>query len=326
MEKQLELKKESILKKLLGMREISILLIILVMAVVLTLLYPHFLSSMNLMIILNGFALNMIFGVGMTISLIAGNIDFSVGSILGVCGFITAILLQKGVSIPVVILLALCVGAFLGFINGFLIVRLKVLPIVVTLGTWMAYQGLGLLIVGNRSLAQLPAEFKAISQDTTVLGLPFNVAVMIVVVLIGIFVLKYVGFFHQAYFIGGNRESARLAGIKVNKFIMLSYMITGALCALSAVLMVSRLGSAPGSMGQGIEFKVIVGMLIGGVSFNGGEGTIFGALLGMLLMSMINNALSLFGINSYAQLIIVGAILVISVSLDEANRRRREGS
>ena len=326
MEKQLKPQKENLLKQLLEMREISILLIILVMGVVLSIVSPYFLTGMNMMIILNGFALNMIFGVGMTISLIAGNIDFSVGSILGVCGFMTAIMLQKGIAIPLVILLALCIGAFLGFVNGFLIVRLKVLPIVVTLGTWMAYQGLGLMIVGNRSLAQLPAEFKAIAQDTTVLGLPFNVAVMIVVVLIGMFVLKYVGFFHQAYFIGSNTESARLAGIKVNKFIHLSYLITGALCALSAVLMVSRLGSAPGSMGQGIEFKVIVGMLIGGVSFNGGEGTIFGALLGMLLMSMINNALSIFGVNSYAQLIIVGAILVASVSIDEANRHRREGS
>ncbi len=326
MEKQLEKSKQSLFGKLIEMRELSILLIIVVMGIVLGFASPNFMTLMNLKIILNGFALNMIFGVGMTISLIAGNIDFSVGSTLGVCGFITALLLQSGMAIPLVIVLVLCIGGFLGFVNGFLIVRLKVLPIVVTLGTWMAYQGIGLMIVGNRSLAQLPAAFKAISQQTTVFGVPFNVAVMIVVVLVGMLLLKYVGFFHQAYFIGGNRESARLAGIKVNKFIMISYLITGALCALSAVLMVSRLGSAPGSLGQGIEFKVIVGMLIGGVSFNGGEGSIFGALLGMLLMSMISNALSIFGVNSYAQLIIVGAILIASVSLDEANRRRREGS
>lgn len=326
MEKQLEKSKQSLFGKLIEMRELSILLIIVVMGIVLGFASPNFMTLMNLKIILNGFALNMIFGVGMTISLIAGNIDFSVGSTLGVCGFITALLLQSGMAIPLVIVLVLCIGGFLGFVNGFLIVRLKVLPIVVTLGTWMAYQGIGLMIVGNRSLAQLPAAFKAISQQTTVCGVPFNVAVMIVVVLVGMLLLKYVGFFHQAYFIGGNRESARLAGIKVNKFIMISYLITGALCALSAVLMVSRLGSAPGSLGQGIEFKVIVGMLIGGVSFNGGEGSIFGALLGMLLMSMISNALSIFGVNSYAQLIIVGAILIASVSLDEANRRRREGS
>lgn len=326
MEKQIKEGKQSFFGRLVEMRELSILLIIFVMGIVLSIASPNFMTLMNMKIILNGFALNMIFGVGMTISLIAGNIDFSVGSILGVCGFITALLLQSGMAIPLCILLVLCIGGFLGFVNGFMIVRLKVLPIVVTLGTWMAYQGIGLMIVGNRSLAQLPAAFKAIAQETTILGVPFNVAVMVIVVVVGILLLKYVGFFHQAYFIGGNRESARLAGIKVNKFIMISYLITGALCALSAVLMVSRLGSAPGSLGQGIEFKVIVGMLIGGVSFNGGEGSIFGALLGMLLMSMISNALSIFGVNSYAQLIIVGAILIASVSLDEANRRRREGS
>lgn len=149
MEKQLKPQKENLLKQLLEMREISILLIILVMGVVLSIVSPYFLTGMNMMIILNGFALNMIFGVGMTISLIAGNIRFFRRFLLGVCGFMTAIMLQKGIAIPLVILLALCIGAFLGFVNGFLIVRLKVLPIVVTLGTWMAYHGLGLMIVGE---------------------------------------------------------------------------------------------------------------------------------------------------------------------------------
>lgn len=316
----------AVLKGLLEMREFSILLIILVMSTVLSLVSSSFFSAMNWIIILNGFALNMIFGVGMTISLIAGNIDFSVGSTLGVCGFTTALLLQRGLPIPLTILVVFLCGAFLGLINGFLIIRLKVLPIVVTMGTWMAYQGLGLLMVGNRSLANLPAAFKMISQNTQILGVPVNVFVMLVVVVIGIFLLKYVKFFRQAFFIGGNKESARLAGIKVNQFVLCSYMLTGFLCALSSVLMVSRLGSAPASMGQGLEFKVIVGMLIGGVSFNGGEGSIVGALLGMLLMSIISNALSIFGVNAYAQLMIVGITLIASVAIDEANRRRKEGA
>jgi len=313
------------IKRLQELRELSILLIILVISIVLSIMSANFFTTMNWTIILNGFALNMIIGVGMTISLIAGNIDFSVGSMLGVCGFSIALLMQRGVSIPVAILLALLVGAFLGLVNGFLIIRLKVLPIVVTMGTWMAYQGLGLMMIGNRSLASLPAAFKKIAQETRIIGIPFNIFVMIISVLIGIFILKYVKFFRQAFFIGGNKESARLAGIKVNRFIILSYMLTGILSAVSAVLMVSRLGSAPASMGQGLEFKIIVGMLIGGVSFNGGEGTIIGAMLGLMLMSIITNALSIFGINAYAQLIIVGITLTFSVALDEANRRRKEG-
>lgn len=317
--------KTGVLRKAFEIRELTILVIIVLLSITLTIASKNFFTGMNLMIVINGFAVNMIFTVGMTISLIACNIDFSVGSTLGVCGFATAIALHSGMPIVVSIIIGIVTGAILGAINGVLIVRLKVLPIVVTLGTWYAYKGIGLMMIGNQSMAQFPDAFNSISQQTNLFGIPFNVLVMVIVVIIGTFVLKYVNFFHQAFFIGCNPESARLAGIKVDRFVVITYTITGMLCGLAGILAISRLGSAPASLGQGLEFNGIVGMLIGGVSFNGGEGSILGAFLGMLLMSIICNGLAILGINSYAQLIITGVILIGSVSIDEANRRRKEG-
>jgi len=312
------------LSSIFEIKELTIVLIVIAFGVFLSFASPYFLRTSNLLIIINGLALNMIIAVGLTISLIGGNTDFSVGSMMGCCAFITGKVLETGASIAVAIIAGFCTGIVLGMINGILVVKLKVLPIVVTMGTWMAYKGLGLTIVGNASLSNLPAAFKVIAQDWNFLGLPFNICVMIVVMLIGILLLKYSNFFHEAFYIGGNKESARLAGINVDRFTIITYGITGLLCALSGILMLSRLGSAPSTMGQGVEFNIISALLIGGVSFNGGEGSIFGAFLGILLMGIISNALALFGINANMQLVIVGTILVFSVWMDEVNRRRKE--
>lgn len=317
-------RKRSGFSSIFEIKELTIVLIVLAFSLFLTFASPYFLRTSNLLIIINGLALNMIIAVGLTISLIGGNTDFSVGSMMGCCAFITGKVLEAGGSIGVAILAGFATGVILGMINGILVVKLKVLPIVVTMGTWMAYKGLGLTIVGNASLSNLPAAFKVIAQDWKFFGLPFNICVMIVVMIIGILLLKYSNFFHEAFYIGGNKESARLAGINVDRFTIISYSITGLLCALSGILMLSRLGSAPSTMGQGVEFNIISALLIGGVSFNGGEGSIMGAFLGILLMGIISNALALFGINANMQLVIVGSILVFSVWMDEVNRRRKE--
>jgi ribose/xylose/arabinose/galactoside ABC-type transport system permease subunit len=313
----------SIAKDLFQVKEFTILIIVLILGIVMSISSEFFLTKNNFLIIMNGLALDMIIATAMTIALIGGHVDFSVGSILGVTGFLAGLLMQAGAPIWLAILAALVFGVVLGFINGFLIVKLKVIPIVVTMGTWMAYKGIGLMMIGNQSISNIPMPFKNIAQRWTVAGIPFIIVVMIVVMLIGIFLLKYGTFFHEAFLIGGNIESARLAGIKVNRFIIGIYMIIGAMCAIAGLLMVSRLGSAPSTMGQGMEFRIVTALLIGGVSFSGGEGSILGTFLGVVLMGMISSALAMFAISGNAQLIIIGSILVIAVALDESNRRRK---
>lgn len=316
--------KKNTLRTLLEAKELTIFIIVLLFGTILSFATPYFLTSSNLLIILNGMALNMIMATGLTISLIGGHTDFSIGSIFGCSAFAAGLLMEAGQGVVFSICVGLLFGTFLGAINGILVVKIKVLPIVVTMGTWMAYKGLGLIMVGNRALSGMPASFKAIAQKWSFFGLPTIIFLMLVIMILGIFALKYIKFFHESFFIGGNIESAKLAGINVNRFIIIAYMINGFLAAFAGILMLSRIGSAPSTMGQGLEFQVITALLIGGVSFSGGEGSILGAFLGCFLMGMISNALSIFGINANMQQVIIGTILVFAVAMDESNRRRKE--
>jgi ribose transport system permease protein len=192
------------------------------------------------------------------------------------------------------------------------------------MGTWMSFKGVGLMIINSSTLSNFPMAFKAIVQDGKVLGIPTLIFVMFVATIIAMILLKYVTFFHQAYFIGSNKESAKLAGINVNKFVYVMYILIGLAAAVAGVLSISRYGSAPASLGQGVEFRIISALLIGGVSLNGGEGSVLGTFLGVLLMALIANALTLFAIDTNLQNVLIGAIMVISVAVDEANRRRQK--
>ena len=318
------LSKKNTLRTLLEAKELTIFIIVLLFGTILSFATPYFLTSSNLLIILNGMALNMIMATGLTISLIGGHTDFSIGSIFGCSAFAAGLLMEAGQGVVFSICVGLLFGTLLGSINGILVVKIKVLPIVVTMGTWMAYKGLGLIMVGNRALSGMPSSFKAIAQRWNFFGLPTIIFLMLIIMILGMFALKYIKFFHESFFIGGNIESAKLAGINVNRFIIIAYMINGFLAAFAGILMLSRIGSAPSTMGQGLEFQVITALLIGGVSFSGGEGSILGAFLGCFLMGMISNALSIFGINANMQQVIIGTILVFAVAMDESNRRRKE--
>lgn len=311
------------LHKCFAVREITILIIVLFFGIIMTIASPFFLTKANFKVVVNSISTDMIVTCAVTIALISGNIDFSIGSIIGITGFFTGILLNNGVPIIPAILCGFVMGALLGLINGLIVTKLKIIPLVATMGTWMAYKGIGLMMINNSSLSNFPAEFKVIAQKWTILGLPISIVLMVVVVLLSIWLLKYVSFFRQSYFIGANCDSAKLAGIRVDKFIIIIYMIIGVMAAIAGILLISRFGSAPASLGQGTEFRIVTAVLIGGVSFSGGEGSIFGAFLGVLFMGLINNALAIFSIDANLQLIIVGSILIISVAVDEANRRRK---
>lgn len=269
-------------------------------------------------------ATDMIIGAFLTVSLIAGNTDFSVGSNMGCSAFVCGLMLNAGQSIPVSILCGLLAGVAIGALNAFIVVNLRVLPMIATMGTWMAFKGVGLMIINSQTLSNFPLAFKNIVQEGNVLGIPMLIVVMLIVTILAMFLLKYVSFFHQAYFIGSNPESAKLSGINVKRFVYVLYMMIGFFAALAGILSISRYGSAPASLGQGVEFRVISALLIGGVSLNGGEGSILGTFLGILLMALIANALTLFAIDTNLQNVLIGAIMVVSVAIDEANRRRQK--
>ena len=313
-----------VVKKIFQIREIVILLLVLALAAFMALNHPQFMSMPNMRIICNYMATDMIIAAFLTISLIAGNTDFSVGSNMGCSAFVCGLLLNADVPIPLCILAALACGCLIGALNAFVITKFKVLPMIVTMGTWMSFKGVGLMIINSSTLSNFPMAFKAIVQDGKILGIPTLIFFMFLATIIAMILLKYVTFFHQAYFIGSNKESAKLAGINVNKFVYVMYILIGLAAAVAGVLSISRYGSAPASLGQGVEFRIISALLIGGVSLNGGEGSVLGTFLGVLLMALIANALTLFAIDTNLQNVLIGAIMVISVAVDEANRRRQK--
>jgi ribose transport system permease protein len=311
------------IRRIFEIREIVILLLVILLSVFMAFQSKQFLTNSNFRVVGNYMATDMIIGAFLTISLIAGNTDFSVGSNMGCSAFVCGLLLNAGAGIPVAIICGLLTGVLIGLLNAFFVVRLKVLPMIVTMGTWMAFKGVGLMIINSSTLSNFPIAFKAIVQDWNIFGVSTLIICMLIVTVAAAFLLKYVSFFHQAYFIGSNPESAKLSGINVEKFVYALYMLIGFFAAFAGILSISRYGSAPASLGQGVEFRVISALLIGGVSLKGGEGSILGTFLGILLMALIANALTLFGIDTNLQNVLIGSIMVISVAIDEANRRRQ---
>lgn len=308
--------------KILEMRELSILIILLLIMGYLTVRTETFATSANIRVLVQGMSIDMMIAIPMAISLIAGNIDFSVGSVLGLSSYIGCMAMNAGAPASVGILLGIASGAVFGVINALIINRLRITPLIATLGTWMAYQGMALVLAGGNTVSNLPSTFKAFGR-TEVAGIPVTIIYMVIIVLVGIYVLRYTNFFHQAYFIGSNKKSALLAGINVKKFIYVSYAITGSIAAFAGMTLASRLGSVSQNSGNGLEFRNVVALLIGGISMDGGEGSLVGVFLGVTIMQVVNNALVLVGINPSYTKVIQGAILILAVAIDQMNKERK---
>ena len=311
--------------KLLEMRELTIMVILLIMVVFLMFSTDTFATSANLRVLFQGMSVDMMIAIPMAISLIAGNIDFSVGSCLCLSSYIGCMSMVMGAPTWLGILIGLAAGAAFGALNALFICKLNITPLIATMGTWMAYQGIALVLAGGNTVSGLPDAFKNFGR-LELFNIPLPTIYMIVIVIVGIFVLKYSDFFHQAYYIGSNKNSARLAGINTNKFIYISYALTGLVSAFAGMTLAARLGSVSQNSGTGLEFRNVVALLIGGVSMDGGEGTLVGAVLGVIIMQVVGNSLVLLNINPSYTKVIQGGILVLAVAIDQMNKRRKEKS
>ncbi len=307
--------------KILRTRELSLGLLLIVMIVVLMTQTSNFATTGNVRVLMQGMSVDMMIAIPMAISLIAGNIDFSVGSTLCLTSAVAGLVMNGGASGIVGIVVGLALGGFLGFLNAVIINKLKVTPLVATLGTWMAYRGTALVVIGG-TVANLPEDFTNFGRVEP-LGIPITIIYMIVIVVAGILLIKYFNFFHNAYYIGSNKTSARLAGINNEKFIYVSYTITGIISAFAGLVLAARLGSASQNAGEGLEFRNVVGLLVGGVSMDGGEGTLIGAVMGVIMMQIVNNAIVLLYLNPSYTKVITGAILVLAVALDQFNKQKK---
>jgi ribose transport system permease protein len=312
--------------RIAGVREAGLLLIIVVVSVALTLLTPSFLTWGNLVTTLAGLSLDAIVVVGMTIALISGGFDLSVGAVFACAGIVAVGLMIAEVPIPIAILAALISGAAWGSLNGFLITRVGVNPFITTLGTMGMARGVVLVLTEGRVLAPVPNGFKLLGQaqiGPANHGVPIIVFFGLATILVGDVLLRNSVFLRQVYYVGGNERAARLSGLPVDRIKFLVYLLSGLLAALAGVIAAARFGSGSPLAGTGMELRLIAAAVIGGASLAGGEGTILGALLGLILLALVSDALILLNVNVYWQQLVTGAILVAAVTFDVLARRRR---
>jgi len=310
----------NLLKKLTRQREFLILMVVTAVFIVMSFASPIFLKPQNLLVLLLSMSIETIIAVGMVNLMVSGGFDMSVGSILGFSGVITAILLRAGFPIFLAILLALCVGVLIGLWNGFLVAKVKINPFVTTLSSLSIFRGLTFVLTSGRNIAGLPAGFKLIGQTRIGGMVQLPIIYALVILVIGDILMRNSSFFRQNYYIGGNEKAAKLSGINVDRMIIFNYILTGFLAALAGVIFTSRMGSSSCQAGTGWELRVITAVILGGASLRGGSGTVLGAFLGVLLMGLISNMLTLLGVDVYWQQFVVGTVLISAVVIDTLGR------
>jgi ribose transport system permease protein len=298
-------------------------LILLSLLILFSFMAPNFMTFGNLRILIRQVSFSGIAAVGLMFVMISGGIDLSIGSQVVLTNVLLAIMMVYGKMDPVVAIpLILGVGLLLGMINGLLSITLKIHPLIITLGTAAIYKGIGYIINASRNIMGFPDSFRWLGQGY-VWGIPVPVIVWVIVALIGAFVLNKTYFGRRVYALGGNEEAARLAGVRINRMKVFLFMICGFTAAITSVLLLSRVFAGQTVTGQGLEFDCLTAALLGGVSFKGGEGSVFGLVVGILIIGVLNNAMQLASFPDFSQTVVKGTVLLIAVAIDVYQKNRK---
>ena len=308
------------LKRIL--KNYGILFAFALVCIALSWLSPVFFTRINILNVIRQSSIFGIMGVGMTFVILTGGIDLSVGSMLAFSGAIAAGLLKAHAPLLLVIPAALGVGALLGFVNGFIITVGRITPFITTLAMMSVARSLTLIFCNGYPISGFPPSFRFIGGGD-ILGLPFPIIVFLLTVVLATVILRETRLGRYTYAIGGNEETVRLSGISTTFYKTMVYVFSGLTAGLSAIILCSRLNSAETVAGTGYELDVIAAVVIGGTSLSGGRGTVWGTLVGALLISVINNGMILLGISPYFQQLVKGLIILGAVLLD---RLREETS
>lgn len=311
--------KKVTIKNLTSNRQFGIILVLAAMVIFLSFTSEVFFTPGNLLSILNQASVKGTIAVGMTFVIIMGGIDLSVGSILSLSAMFTAdILMKNGIhALPLALLASLGTGLACGFVNGFLIAQFDLQPFLVTMGTMNIFRGLDYLYSGAVSIRGLPKEW--ISYWNSVV--PWAAIIFGVVVAIMIFIIKKTKYSRYVYAIGGNEDATRLSGVHTRRIKILTYMLSGLLCAVAGLLYVGRMASAEANAGMGYELDAIAAAAIGGASLAGGRGSLVGTLLGAIILTVLANGLTLLNVQSFYQVIMTGAIIIIAILVDKLTNK-----
>ena len=278
---------------------------------------PVFLSQRNIMNTLRQVSLTAICGFGVTMIILLGEIDLSVGSQQAVAGILSVVVLNATGSIILAILAALLGGVVIGFINGILVTKMKIASMIVTMAIW---RGFSMVVTGAVSIQSAVPEFSNLA--TGYVGpIPNAVIIAFVLLIACYYVLNHTSFGRMIYAIGGNKEAARYAGLPVDRIKLIVYIISSMMTMFAGVLLASRMASAQPTAGTGLEMIVIASIILGGVSLDGGIGSIIGAVIGMLILGVLQNALTLMDVSSFWQDITRGIVIILAVGVDELRKQ-----
>jgi len=316
-----------ILRRLVGSRESGVLVALIILGILMSFLSPYFLKTNNLFNVLRGMSTIGIMAIGMTMVIVSGGIDLSVGSLAAVSAMFAARLMTYNNLNPWLSVLAgLGMGLLLGAVNGIIITKVNVNPFITTLGMLSIGRGLTYLIATGLQ-GTVASNIPMRNESVNFLGsgyigvVPFPVIEMVVLVIIFSLFLNQVVLGRQIYAVGSNEQAARLSGVNVGRVRLFVYTITGGFCALAGIMNAGLLSTAATNLGVGAELDVIAAVVIGGASLMGGEGTILGAVIGAAIMAVIRNAFVLLKLPIYTQTVAIGVVIILAVAMDQLRKR-----
>jgi len=315
------------LRSIMKIREIGVLAALVLMFIIMSFASPYFLSVSNIFNVMRNMSTIGIMAIGMTMIIVTAGIDLSVGSLLAVTAIVMARLMYQGVGTLPAVLAGFMVGGILGGVNGLLITKLKLTPFIPTLGMLSIARGLTVFfatgikgsVASNISVKDPFVEFIG---GGYIGPIPMPVIIMFILVFLSSFFLRRTVLGRQIYAIGSNEEAAMLSGVNVDRVKLFVYTLMGLLCALSGIMTAGLLSTAATNSGTGNELDVIAAVVIGGASLQGGKGTVWGAIIGAAIMSVLRNSFVLLHLPGFVQTISIGVVIILAVSIDS----RKQGS
>lgn len=303
-------------------QRVLLCVVIIFLAGIVGIINPRFVRINNIISILQQISVLGVLTMAMSMLLISGGIDLSIGNMMALSGVVVATILMRGGHMIVAIISGVGVSTLCGLVNGIIISKSRTMPLIITLGTGQVFSGISLLIAGG-SFLQFKNKLDFLRKIKLFDFLPLMVILMLAIVLLMHILLNKTRFGRRIVAIGGNEQNAYLSGIPVDLYKILTYAISGTIVSIAGLIFASRLNAITATAGAGYELDALVAAVIGGVTFEGGRGTVLGAFLGCLLIGIISNALDILGVDAYIKIVITGSIIVIAVVLSNIEKLRR---
>jgi ribose transport system permease protein len=305
-------------------RQVPLVGVLIVVCIALTFTTTTFLTGANIKSVILGAAIDLVLVAGQTVVIIGGGFDLSIGSVVGLSAVSIGLLIGAGMPWWLATVIAVLIGGLCGMFNGLLIAKLGISPLIATLGTMFAFQGLALVVTQSATVYATGTPLVDSIGQASWLGMPAPAWISIIILLIFAAIMRWWKFGREVFLVGGNREAARLVGVNVARNLITSYVIMGLLSGIAGALAIGRVGTANATTGANEPLTVIAAVVVGGAALAGGEGSVIGAGLGVILIGLVQNAVVLLNVSVFWQQLVVGAVLIIAVAANVLNSRVRD--